>query len=469
MHLTIRGRLTLWYTALVAAILVVFSIGILWFQLRWSRSVFDEDLRGFSSTVEEVFKNELAETHDFARAASETRREVNVPGRTMAIFDGAGDRLAAHWRGFNYSHMPQLGARTELAFSINQRDGPWRVRIAKRASPDGPFMVLVAAPEQASVNGERVLARTLLAGTPIVLVFAGLFCWWAASRALRPVTLMAAEADRLSASSAEARLSVTATDDEVGQLGRAFNGLLHRLGTALNTQRQFMADASHELRTPVSVAQTAAEVTLSREGRDEAEYRDALDVVGAQTRRLGRMVDDMLVLARADVGGYRVTPANIFFDDVVEDCVRTVSVLAAQRGITLDADVEPTIHFFGDEALLRQLVINVLENGVKHSAFGGTVSITLRRDHDAAIITVRDMGPGIPDDDRERVFERFVRLGTARDASAGAGLGLPIARWIAAVHGGTLTLGDSGPGGSTFVARLPFDGVIATTPRVPAA
>lgn len=469
MTLTIRTRLTLWYTALLGAILIAFSIGILAFQSRWSRSLFDEELRGLSTTVAEVFKGELAERHDFELAASETRGEVNIPGRTMAIFNGAGERLAAHWRGFHYSQIPALGDRNEMAFSVDQGKGPWRVRIARQTSPDGPFIVLVAAPEQALLSGQRVLARTLLVGTPVVLAFAGLFCWWTASRVLRPVTLMAAQADLLSASSPEARLLVSDADDEVGQLGRAFNGVLHRLSTALRTQRQFMADASHELRTPVSVAQTAAEVTLSRDRRDEAEYRDALDIVGTQTRRLGRMVDDMLVLARADVGGYRVQAAKLFFDDVIEDCVRTVGVLAAQRGIILDADVEPYVAFVGDEMLLRQLVVNVLENGVKHSAFGGTVSIALARDDAAVVITVRDRGPGIPDVDRERVFERFVRLDAAREATAGAGLGLPIARWIAELHGGTLTLAASGPNGSTFVARLPFDGVAATIQRAPAA
>src|SRR5207245_1328157 len=128
----------------------------------------------------------------------------------------------------------------------------------------------------------------------------------------------------------------------------------------LRMQRQFTADASHELRTPVSVVRAAAEVTLGREHRDEAEYREALAIVGGQARRLGHLVEDLLVLARADAGGYPLRPVDLYLDEVVSECRRAVDVLAAERGVTIRAEQSPEIPFRGDEDLLRQLVLNLL-------------------------------------------------------------------------------------------------------------
>ena len=163
---------------------------------------------------------------------------------------------------------------------------------------------------------------------------------------------------------------------------------------ALQTQRQFMADASHELRTPVSVVRAAADVTLSRDHRDEAEYREALAIVGGQARRLGRLVEDMLVLARADAGGYPLRPVDLYLDEVVAECRRAVDVLATERGVTIRSGASPEIPFRGDEDLLRRLVLNVLQNAVQHTPAGGSVAIDVERDAGAVRIRVTDDGAG---------------------------------------------------------------------------
>src|SRR5207245_170363 len=149
------------------------------------------------------------------------------------------------------------------------------------------------------------------------------------------------------------------------------NAMVARLGAALQTQRQFMADASHELRTPVSVVRTAADVTLNREHRDEAEYREALGIVGGQARQLSRLVDDMLVLARADAGGYPLRAVDLYLDELIGECRRSVDVLATARGVKIRTESLPEIPFRGDEDLLRQLVTNVLQNAVQHTPAGG--------------------------------------------------------------------------------------------------
>jgi signal transduction histidine kinase len=230
---------------------------------------------------------------------------------------------------------------------------------------------------------------------------------------------------------------------------------LRPIAEALRIQRQFTADASHELRTPVSVVRAAADVMLSRDHRDEAEYREALTIVAIQARRMSRLVEDMLVLARADAGGYPLRPVDLYLDELIAECCRAVGVLAAERGVTIRPSAAPEISFRGDEDLLRQLVLNVIQNAVQHTPAGGSVAIDIEQDTGAVKMRVTDTGAGVPPGDQERIFDRFVQLDPSRRAQ-GTGLGLPIARWIAEVHHGTLVLERSGAGGSTFCVSLPL-------------
>ena len=203
----------------------------------------------------------------------------------------------------------------------------------------------------------------------------------------------------------------------MGQLTRAFNGLVARLRAALQTQRQFMADASHELRSPVSVIRTTADVALSREHRDESEYREALAMTGAQSRRLGALVDDMLVLARADAGGYPLRPVDFYLDDVVDDCRRAVSVLAAERHITVASSGASEVPLRGDEELLRRLLVNLLQNAVQHTPPGGAVSVDVTPERSNVNIRVTDTGSGIAGADQG------AHLRTLRAARSVAALG----------------------------------------------
>jgi len=461
MTIPIRTRLTLWYVAVLALVLVAFGAGVLLFQGRFSRAQFDEELTTLATTVTSALRAELAESHDLAHAASETREDFNIPNRTIAILDGDGDVVAAHWRGFRRDNTPALADRRTMTTTVFQDAMPWRVRMQRESSADGPFTILVAASENPLLREQHLLVRTLLVASPLALVFAAIVCWWVASRALRPVTEMGHQAERITVRSLDTRLSGDDVDDEVGQLRRAFNRLLDRVAAGVSAQRQFMADASHELRTPVCAARTAAEVTLAQPRRDEEEYREALEIVASQTRRLARMVDDMLVLARADAGGYRLRLHDCFLDEVLAECAAAARVLAHANGVRLETTLQPGVVSRVDEALIRQLALNLLENAVKHTREGGRISLSLRVINGCAEIAVADSGPGIPASARERIFERFVRLDTARSASGGAGLGLPIARWIAEAHHGTLAVDESGPSGSIFVARLPHTSAAA--------
>jgi signal transduction histidine kinase len=224
----------------------------------------------------------------------------------------------------------------------------------------------------------------------------------------------------------------------------------------VQAQRRFMADASHELRTPVSIARTAADVTLASRARSAAEYRESLDVIATQMRRLTRIVDDMFMLARADLDARPLNSRDVYLNEIVSDSVRAARVLAATRAVAIDVQGDFTdIPARGDEELLRQLVMNLLDNAIRFSPDGGVVRVSLQRSGENAEVIVEDSGPGIPAADHDRVFERFVRLDQA-GADGGAGLGLAIARWIAERHGGTLRVANSGQVSSRFAFSLPL-------------
>jgi len=451
--LSLRARLTLWYTLALVIVLGLFAGYVLWQQGRIGMRRVDRELAGLTTTLTNVIRAELAEQVSLETAAEEARLTVAADGRAVAIFDAHGRQLAASWGGLDLNGWSPPPKAESVSWTEQTPAGGWRLHA--RRHDFGPMtLTFLVGSTLADVGRERhEVQEAMLVGIPIALLLAGAGGFWLASVGLRPIAGMARQAARISLTGME-DLGPADREDELGQFARAFNSLVVRLRAALQTQRQFMADASHELRTPVSVVRSAVDVTLSRERRDEGEYREALTIIGDQSRRLGRLVDDMLVLARADAGGYPLRPVDLYLEEVVDDCRRAVDVLAAERGVAIRWDGVREIPFRGDEDLLHQMVLNVLQNAVQHTPPGGSVAVEMCQDSEAVRIRVTNSGPGIPPADQARIFERFVQLDPARRGQ-GAGLGLPIARWIAEAHNGALVLESSGPEGSTFSITLP--------------
>ena len=224
-----------------------------------------------------------------------------------------------------------------------------------------------------------------------------------------------------------------------------------------------MADASHELRTPLSVIRTTSAVALQRADREKAEYREALGIVEEEARRLTRIVEDMFTLARADAGQPGLQRTQFYLNELLADVARAASVLAARKNIQIDVSLADEARFEGDEALLRRMLLNLLDNAIRHTEDGGKVQITLEPRAGQYVVRVGDTGGGIPPQDQPHIFERFYRADKARSraetiAGSGAGLGLPIARSIAEAHHGSLELERSGETGAVFVILLPIRG-----------
>jgi signal transduction histidine kinase len=206
----------------------------------------------------------------------------------------------------------------------------------------------------------------------------------------------------------------------------------------------------------VTTARTAASVALQQPARPEPEYRETLDIIEHEMTRLSRIVDDMFTLARADAGSYPVRQTPMYLDEVCDEVVRASRVVASTRHITVADSATRPAPFLGDEDLIRRLIVNIVDNAVRHAPSNGVVRVALDRAGDGYAISVSDDGPGIPAEVQPRIFERFYRVDSARShADGGAGLGLALARWIARVHGGDVTLASSSSLGSTFVITLP--------------
>jgi len=453
--LSLRTRLTIWYTVALVAMLVLFGVVVLMQQKRLGLRRADRELDSMHETLVNILRAELKELDSPELAAAEARDTVASLGDAIAILDGRGIPLATQLGRLTRAELLPAGPRPAVS-TIETPSGEWRVHAETDTIGGDRFTLVIARPLTDIAREQHEVGEAMLVVIPLALFLAGAGGLWLASIGLRPITLMARRATSLPLTGLE-DLGSAPRDDELGQLAGAFNGLVARLRAALQTHRQFMADASHELRTPVSVIRAAADVTLSRDHRDELEYREALAMAGAQARRVGTLVEDMLVLARADAGAYPLRPVDLYVDDVVEECRRAVDVLAAERGITVQSSGASDVSIRGDEELLRRLMLNLLQNAVQHSSRDGVVSVDVSPNGSCVYVRVSDSGAGIPEADRSRIFDRFVQLDPSRRAE-GTGLGLPIAKWIAEAHQGSLSLESTGPAGSTFCVVLPVTG-----------
>ena len=467
---TLRGRLTLWYVSALALILVAFGAAVYVMLSRALHRRVDDALRSTLEISVTSLTNDAEEGQSTESAARSTAAELSHPQQAMLIFDAEGRLLAEHpYEEDLHIRLPDLAAipadEVYLYTVAEEGDADDHHRLAVRRvripPADTPYIILASQPLEAVEDELKSLREILYFATPAALLLAGLGGWFLARQGLAPVAAMARSARRIEAGSLDSQLPVANPRDELGQLATTFNELLARLDAAFDEQRRFMADASHELRTPLSVMSTAAGVTLKKEQRDEAEYREALRVVAEQTRRLSRIVNDMFLLARADAGRYPVRKRPLYLNDLLAEVARAGAVLAADKNVAVEVKNLDDAAYHGDEDLLRQMLLNLADNAIKFTPAGGTVRLGLERGGGGGEyrLSVSDTGPGIPADARPHVFERFYRADKARTRAddGGAGLGLAIARWIAQAHDGDLELFDSENFGATFVARLPSD------------
>jgi signal transduction histidine kinase len=331
-------------------------------------------------------------------------------------------------------------------------DAPFLLLSRRVDGPDGPAVIYVAAALDDIAESTDALATSLTVAVPAVALLLAALVWWLVGRTLRPVEAMRAEVADIGGADLDRRVPEPATDDEIARLARTMNGMLDRVEDAARRQQRFVADASHELRSPLTRIRSEIEVDLAHPGTADvtATHRSVRDeAIGLQ-----RLVDDLLHLARSDAGAATTRSEAVDLDDVV---LRLARRMAADGRVAVDTSGVTGAQVRGDGEQLARALGNLTDNAVRHAA--GRVTLTLAEHDGDAVLTVADDGPGIPPAEHERIFDRFSRLDDARHSvTGGTGLGLAIARDIVERHGGTLRIDPDHRPGARFVVTLPVAG-----------
>jgi heavy metal sensor kinase len=474
---SVRARLTLWYVSVLGVLLIALSIGAYFLLAHSLYEQMDARLASSLQATTSALKHVLSDRAGNADAILRALDELPFLNQTVAVLD-AKQRVVAQKIGpggpplqlppsplnvsenigfYEISESESDDSDNESVADDGCRGALQRVTTTQ---PVGFYTVVVTESLESLIDKLELLQNFLYLLVPLILVLAGFGGWFLARRSLAPVVAMSDRAQQISVENLDHRLPVANPRDELGRLATTFNDLLARLNQSFAQQRQFMTDASHELRTPLSAIRTTSAVTLQRKDRESSEYREALAVIEQEARRLTRIVEDMFLLARADAGHPTLQITKFYLDELLAESARAAGVLASQKGLHLQVSPLPEAPLTGDEALLRQMMWNLLDNAIKHTPPGGKVGVVLESRDSEYVITVTDTGSGISGDAKPHIFERFYRADPARTqaqtgSDGGAGLGLPIARWIAEAHHGRIELRHSDATGSTFVVTLP--------------
>ena len=455
-----RLRLTAWYLLFFSLLFVLFSVFLYGILARDLQGRLDETLLSQAGTTASLFLDEMQEMQgDRFKAAAEAVSEMRLRAGTVAVFEDG--KMLASSAPVIPADFEALAVQAQAAGGADfvlpmPRLGRFGGRAAVHRIEDGrTFLTLAVEPLDSIAASLQVVRRVLFLGLPFLLALAGIGGYWLSTHSLKPLGWMAEQAHRITGSSLHTRLDIGDAADELKVLAASFNELLSRLDQSFESMRRFVADASHELRTPISVIRGEADVALSHE-RAASEYRESLAIILDESRRLSRLVDDLLNLARADAGYVRLQVRDFYFNDLLAEACRSLHTLAAARQIDLQYRTGGDVPFRGDEELLRRLIVNLLDNAIRYTPGGGKVLAELEERDGSVRVRVSDTGVGITPDAAPHIFERFYRADKARSREGGGfGLGLSIVKWIAESHHGGVELTSLPKAGSTFTVTLP--------------
>jgi len=441
---SVRTRLTLWYASVLTLIICVFSTGIFLFvRARLSHDL-DTQLGRDLATVDRIYREEPRELTDL---------DSHWGIMLFQIF--AKDTVVYQTDGWERAGLARAvaGDRGAMPRSWKAADG----RSFRLQTASGPsYEVAVAIDEAPLSRTLRTLAVILIMGIPCAIGLAIAGGYVLAGRVLSPIGAMADQARKITADSLGERLPVKNPADEFGRLATVFNETLARLDDSFARLRRFTADASHELRTPLTAMRSVGEVALQR-SLDRAAYRDVIGSMLEEVDRLTRLVETLLTLTRAESGRVHLARNVVDLGGLATAVADSLRVLAEEKAQTLSVDAEAEIKAMGDANVLRQGLSNLVDNAIKYTPEKGAITVRVAKMSLAeAAIEVRDTGRGIPSAHRDRIFDRFYRVDTARARdSGGLGLGLAISRWAIEAHGGRIELESEEGKGSVFRIVLP--------------
>ncbi len=461
--MSIRTRLTLWYTGLLALTLLLLGILIYSVVGRILIVNLQDRLVAQAEDVITVIQKENDPMSVFASG------KVNLPSRDIfgsqyyvqiVQLDGRAVQLSENLRGQRLPVPDVLLQNLEAGAPryLTVQAGDVRLHVASLPIPIGNQVVGVVEVAALMANIDDALAvvrRALLFGSVLALVLAAVGGSILARAALQPIKNVTETAQQITGTSdLSQRIPGGKVNDEVGQLTDTVNDMLARLETSFDTQQRLVADVSHELRTPLTTIQGNLDLLRRGAADDPTMRNESLAAIGNETARMRRLVNDLLLLAQADAGlQLQLHPVEL--DTLLLDVYRQGQVISQGTGVRVRLGAEDQAVVLGDADRLRQLLLNLVDNAIKYTPAGGDVTLTLKREAGWVLVSVADTGCGIPEEDLPHIFERFYRADRSRARPGGAGLGLSIAKWVAEAHAGELEVQSEVGQGTVFTLYLP--------------
>lgn len=450
-RLSVRTQLTLWFAGCLVAAVVAFGAGVYAlfgsYMLGEVDRAIEEEILEVSEAVRTAPAKELQRRLDDEFGAHPFYRiEVTGPDGETVFRTPPGPPLAL-------SGLPPKGyLRKTVPIPGSQ---PHRLIAERVERPEGPFTVVVAdsLTSYRQTLGRLIVALAVLGPAAAALALLG--GYWLSRRALSPVDRLTQAALSITGTGLDRRVPEDGIDDEVGRLAAAFNVMIGRLEAAFDEVRRFAADAAHELRTPLAVLRTGAEVAL-RSGGTAADYRRALSDQLGEIERLSRLADQLLFLCREDARHHADDAEEVRLDLLLEELCETLQHSAAARQLTLACDAAASCIVWAEPDRLRRLTLNLLDNALRYTPPGGRIDARLSLEAGQGCLTIENDGPGIDPKHLPHLFERFYRGDASRNrATGGSGLGLAICKSIVDSLGGQITLANRPQGGTMTTIRLP--------------
>jgi heavy metal sensor kinase len=451
-----RTRLLLWYVGIMGVILVGF-VSVLYVVL--TDQLNRETNRRLQAVANVVAQASLSPTYSRHSLDFDTILEhamgFQPSGKFIQVLDRAGQvgikstNLRTHQLPVTrVSFQSALAGESTFESFEDFQGRPFRILtwpVVQGGRVVHVLQIGTSLDEIRTATGK--IGTILFASIPLLLLFAGIGGWLITGRFIAPIARITSTAGELTAETLNRRIDYQGPDDEMGKLVSTFNGMVERLNTSFSTLKRFSADVSHELRTPLTIMKGEVDLALRRE-RGGEEYREALGSVREEIDRLSAVIDDVLTLARSDLGTQAMETRPIELCELIGSVVAKLAPLGESRGVKVHRCSRESLAISGDPGRMERLLANLLDNAIKYTPSGGDVFVDCRESRGHAVVTVRDTGPGIPPEHRDRVFDRFYRV--PGSGPQGTGLGLSIASWIARIHGGWIEIVDP-PGGGTQV------------------
>jgi heavy metal sensor kinase len=453
-RIPIRWRLSVLYTALTIVVLAIFSGAVYAGMQRQLSNQLDEDLKSQAALAAQTIDRSTFETtYEFTDEA--LLRVIGFDGTVLV------SRSARNLSDFSLSpprssDITSAQSGESNLTTLTYQGIKLRIITVPVLNSDGSIVaVLQLGYSTARINDPlNVLVKALFVIAPVAILAAAALGYMLAGRALQPVSRIASLASQIDGDDLHERLNLDLPNDELGQLARTFDSMLGRIELAFQRQKQFTGDAAHELRTPLALMRSQIDLAISQ-GDSPEDYREALNALDGDVGRMTALVGTLLSLARADAGELQVNRDQLDLSGLAEDVVEQLTPIAEENGVTLSTRLSPT-SVQADADMVIQVLVNLIDNAIKNTPPGGTITIETWVEQNNAMLAVRDTGIGIPPQHLDRIFDRFYRVDTGRARSrGGSGLGLAICQSIAHAHGGEISATSAPGAGSSFTLSLP--------------